>query len=204
MGIRDPRVDEYIAKSADFARPVLTELREVVHGACPEVVEDMKWGFPHFTYKGMLCSMAAFKHHAAFGFWKGALVIDDSERREAAMGHLGRLTAVGDLPSRRVLAGYVKKAAALNEKGVRVARPPKRARPAALRMPSDLAAALAKNAKAKRAFADFRPSHKREYVEWIIGAKTDETRARRLKTAIEWIAEGKSQNWKYERKGGAR
>ena len=204
MGTRDPRVDEYIAKSADFARPILTELRAVVHAACPDVAEDMKWRFPHFTYKGMLCSMAAFKQHAAFGFWKGALVLDDKEKREAAMGHLGRLTAMHDLPPRRVLVGYVKKAAALNEAGVRVARAPKRAAPAALRVPADLAAALAKNAKAKQAFADFRPSHKREYVEWITGAKTGETRARRLKTAIDWISEGKSQNWKYEKKSASR
>lgn len=203
MGTRDPRVDEYIAKSAGFAKPILTELREVVHTACPDVVEDMKWRFPHFTYKGMLCSMAAFKHHAAFGFWKGALVIDDKEKREAAMGHLGRLTTTDDLPPRRVLVGYVKKAAALNDAGVSEPRAPKRAAPA-LRVPADFGAALAKNAKAKRAFADFRPSHKREYVEWITGAKTGETRERRLKTAIEWISEGKSQNWKYEKKSAAR
>src|SRR5436309_10892204 len=95
MGKRNPRVDAYIAKSADFARPILTELRDRVHAACPEVEEEMKWSFPHFMYKGMLCSMAAFKQHAAFGFWKGALVVGNAGKREA-MGHLGRITAVSD------------------------------------------------------------------------------------------------------------
>lgn len=204
MGKRDPRVDEYIAKSADFAKGILVELRETVHAACPEVAEDMKWRFPHFMYKGMLCSMAAFTQHAAFGFWKGALVIDDKEKRKEAMGHLGRLTSLDDLPPKRVLAGYVKKAAALNEQGVSAPRAPRSAGRKTIRVPADLATALAKNARAKKAFAEFRPSHRREYVEWITGAKTDETRARRLKTAIDWIAEGKSQNWKYEKKSAAR
>jgi uncharacterized protein YdeI (YjbR/CyaY-like superfamily) len=202
MGRRDPRVDAYIAEAAAFARPILTELRETIHAACPDVEEDMKWRFPHFLYKGMLCSMAAFKQHAAFGFWKGALVIDDPKKREAAMGHLGRITSLADLPAKRTLAGYVKKAAALNDRGVTEPRVPKRAPAKPLRVPADLRAALKQDGKAQKAFDNFRPSHRREYVEWITGAKSDDTRARRLKTAIAWIGEGKSQNWRYEKKRG--
>jgi uncharacterized protein YdeI (YjbR/CyaY-like superfamily) len=197
MGKKDPRVDAYIAKAADFAKPILNQLRDAVHASCPDVEEDMKWRFPHFLYRGMLCSMASFKEHAAFNFWKGALIFDDDAKSGEAMGHLGRLTKPSDLPAKKVLADYIKKAVALNDEGVKVARAPKRAASSVVRIPEDLAAALKKNKKAQAAFEAFSPSHRREYVEWITDAKGAETRARRLQTALEWIAEGKSRNWKY-------
>ena len=130
MGTRDPRVDAYIRNAAPFAQPILTTIRETVHASCPDVEEAMKWRFPHFLYKGMLCGMASFTHHAALGFWKGALVTG-GPRGVDAMGHFGRLTKVSDLPSKKVLAGYIKKAAALNERGVKVPRDPKKTAPKA-------------------------------------------------------------------------
>jgi uncharacterized protein YdeI (YjbR/CyaY-like superfamily) len=197
MGKRDPRVDAYIEKSAGFARPILTHLRATVHGACPDVEEAMKWSFPHFLYKGMLCSMAAFKQHCAFGFWKGSLVLDGAGDGDA-MGQFGRITKASDLPPKKVLVGYIKRAATLNDQGVKVVKKTKR--PAsALRIPADLAAALKKNKQAQGAFTGFSPSHKREYAEWIGEAKSDATRARRLRTAVEWIANGKTRHWKYLR-----
>ena len=63
--------------------------------------------------------------------------------------------------------------------------------------PPDLAAALKKNAQARATFDGFSPSHKKEYIEWIVEAKRDETRQRRLSQAIEMLAEGKTRNWKY-------
>lgn len=196
MGTRDRRVDAYIAKSADFAKPILEYIREVVHEACPDVEETIKWGFPNYQYKGMLCSMAAFKEHCTFGFWKGSLVVDAADRRsDDAMGQLGRITKLSDLPPRKKLVAYVKKARELNDAGVKVVRKTK-PKPA-LEPPADLLAALKKNKKAHASFEGFPPSHKREYVEWIIDAKTDETRQRRLAQAVEWIAEGKPRNWKY-------
>jgi uncharacterized protein YdeI (YjbR/CyaY-like superfamily) len=150
----------------------------------------------------MLCSMAAFKQHAAFGFWKGPLILGRGKDIDA-MGQFGRLTAVSDLPARNVLIGYVKQAAALNDQGVKVARPPRRAAPKTLRVPAELASALKKNKKAQAAFEDFPPSHKRDYIEWITEAKAAATRARRLQQAIEWIADGKSRNWKYQTKNRA-
>jgi uncharacterized protein YdeI (YjbR/CyaY-like superfamily) len=196
MGSRDPRIDAYIEKSAPFARPILVHLREVVHATVPEVEETMKWSFPHFVYEGMLCGMASFKQHCAFGFWKGALIVD--ERSRDAMGQFGRITSLRELPPKKVLAGYVKEAMRLNEEGIKA---PSRAKPKAPRkelpVPDDLAAALRKNARAKAAFDAFPPSHRREYVEWISEAKGEATRARRLATAVEWMAEGKARNWKY-------
>ena len=197
MGKKDPRVDAYIDKAAGFAKPILKRLRTAVHSACPDVEEDMKWSFPHFMYKGMLCSMASFKEHAAFGFWKGSLVVGDTSKNADAMGHLGRLTSLGDLPSKTVLAGYIRKAAALNDNGVRVERKAKRAAPKTVRVPPDLAAALNRSAKAHETFRGFSPSHKREYIEWITEAKTEATRERRVKQAIVWLSEGKARNWKY-------
>ena len=195
MGTRDPRIDAYIAKSAEFAQPILTHLREIVHSACPECQETLKWGSPHFMYKGMLCGMAAFKAHCAFGFWKGSLVVPGSRE---AMGQFGRIAKVGDLPKDKVLLGYVKKAVKLNDEGIKVKRVPKQPK-AEIAMPADLAAALKKNAKARSTFDGFSPSHKREYLAWITGAKAEATRERRLGTAIEYMSAGKSLNWKYQR-----
>ena len=198
MATKDPRVDAYIAKSADFAQPILTRIRNVVHAACPEVQEAIKWSFPHFTYKGMLCSMASFKRHCALGFWKASLVLGDTAKDADAMGHFGRLTKVSELPSKKALTGYVKKAMALNDRGVKEKEPIRRT-PKTLPTPAELSAALKTNTKAQAAFDAFSPSHKHEYIEWITEAKSAETRARRLHMAVEWMAEGKPRNWKYMR-----
>jgi uncharacterized protein YdeI (YjbR/CyaY-like superfamily) len=195
MGKRDPRVDAYITKAADFARPILVHIRSVVHGACPDVQEEMKWNVPHFMYKGMLCGMASFKQHATFGFWKHDLVTG-SPRIEGSMG-FGRLTKVSDLPPKAVLAGYVKKAMGLKDAGITVAPAMRRAPKPPAKAPADLVAALKKNKKARATYDAFSPSAKREYVEWITGAKGAETRARRIETAVDWMAEGKQRNWKY-------
>jgi hypothetical protein len=201
MGKRDPRVDAYIAESGDFAQPILRALREIVHDGCPEVVEEIKWSFPHFSYKGMFCSMAAFKQHCAFGFWKASHILDGNDNKSAeAMGHLGRITSVRDLPSRTKLLAYVRKAKQLNDDGVTVERKPRpRAEKRELKVPSYFLAAVKKNKKAQATFAGFSYSKQKEYVEWVTEAKTDETRARRLQTSVAWMAEGKARNWKYER-----
>jgi len=199
MGTRDKRVDAYVAKSAEFARPILTHLREVVHETCPDVEETMKWSFPHFMYEGMLCSMASFKEHCAFGFWKGSLIVEqDGAAAEEAMGQFGRITKRSDLPPKKVLAGYVRKAMALNESGVKPKPKQKPKHPKKqLPIPDYLTAALRGNKKASATFDAFSPSHRREYVEWITEAKGEDTRRRRLEQAIEWMAEGKPRNWKY-------
>jgi uncharacterized protein YdeI (YjbR/CyaY-like superfamily) len=197
---RDGRVDAYIARSAEFARPILTRLREVVHEACPVVEETMKWSFPHFQYKGILCSMAGFKEHCAFGFWKGPLIVEKGDSEvEKAMGQFGRLTRLSDLPSKKVLVGYIKEAMKLNEDGVKspTRTKPKEKSPRELIIPADLANALQTNSAASATFEKFSPSNRREYVDWITEAETQATRTRRLEQAIEWMAEGKPRNWKY-------
>lgn len=199
MGTRDPRVDAYIAKAADFAKPILAHIRETVHAACPDVVETTKWSMPFFDYHGPLVNMAAFKEHAALRFWKGALVLGQSAGDDdPAMGHFGRLTSVKDLPPKKELVALIRKAARLNEEGVKVEK--KKAPRAELPVPPELSAALAKNKKARANYEAFPSSHKREYNEWIGEAKREETKAARVKQAVEWIAEGKARNWKYERR----
>lgn len=197
MATTDKRVDAYIAKSADFAKPILTRIREIVHEACPDVEETIKWGMPAFDYKGMMCGMAAFKAHCTLGFWKGSLIFSD-KRDMDGMGQFGRLTSVSDLPSKKELTGYIRKAMKLNEEGIKVDRQKKPRKPD-IPVPADLRAALKKNKKANDAFESFTPSHRREYLEWITEAKTEATRERRLNSALEWMAEGKSRNWKYQR-----
>jgi uncharacterized protein YdeI (YjbR/CyaY-like superfamily) len=198
MGTRDDRVDAYISRSPEFARPILTHLRDVVHAACPEVEETMKWSRPHFVYKGMLCGMSAFKEHCSFGFWKSSLVLDKGrDEVKDGMGQFGRITQVSDLPSKKILSGYVKEAMKLNDAGVKSPTRSKPRTPREVIVPDDLAVALQKNKKALAAFEKFSPSHKREYIEWITEAKTEATRTKRLDTAIEWMADGKPRNWKY-------
>jgi hypothetical protein len=201
MSRKDPRIDAYIAQAAEFARPILTHLRKLVHQACPEVEETLKWSFPHFDHKGMMCSMAAFKGHCAFGFWKANLIFEvDKEKREAAMGHFGRITALSDLPTDKVLLDYLEKAVELNDAGVKRPQDEKPKEKKKLVIPPYFTASVKKNKKAWATFENFSPSHKKEYVEWITEAKTEETSARRMETAIEWMSEGKDRNWKYKRK----
>ena len=193
----DPRVDEYIAKSAEFAQPILIHLREVIHAACPEVKETIKWSMPNFDYHGIMCNMAAFKQHCAFGFWKAELLLaDEDDKGKEAMGQFGRITSVKDLPSKKVLTAYVKKAMKLNEAGVKVAKP--KAAPRELAVPDYFIAALEANPAAYEVFNNFSTSAKREYCEWLTEAKTEATRDKRMAQAVEWIAEGKKRNWKYE------
>jgi uncharacterized protein YdeI (YjbR/CyaY-like superfamily) len=181
----DPRVDAYIERSAEFAQPILRHLRGIVHAACSDVEETIKWGMPVFTHQGMLCSMAAFKQHAAFGFWKGALVIPEGEN-DSAMGQFGRITQVSDLPPKKVLTEYVKRAMQLNLDGVKAPRSKPAVALAAAEVPDDFAAALNKQRKARATFDAFSPSNRREYIEWINEAKRAETRQRRLDQSIEW------------------
>lgn len=198
MGSKDQRVDAYIADAPDFARPILSHLRRVVHAACPTVEETIKWSFPQFIYKGMFCNMAAFKHHCSFGFWKHRFVVRSLPASEqAGMGQFGKLTSVRDLPPAKAMTQYIKTAAALNDVGIkRIVRP--KATSKRIVVPADLKAALQENTRAAAAFDAFSPSHKREYIEWLTEAKRAETRQRRLVTAITWIAEGKSRHWKYQ------
>jgi uncharacterized protein YdeI (YjbR/CyaY-like superfamily) len=198
MGTRDPRVDDYIARSADFAKPILTHLRDVVHAACPEVEETIKWSFPHFLYKGMFCSMASFKEHCTFGFWKGALVVaGGGDAADKAMGQFGRITKLADLPAKKVLTSAIKTAMKLNEDGVKApARTKPKTSPEVV-VPEDLVSALNGNLQARASFEKLSPSHKREYIQWIGEAKTQPTRTRRLETTLQWLAEGKPRNWKY-------
>jgi len=201
MAKRDPRIDSYIEKSGELARPILRHLREVVHRACPDVEEGLKWSHPHFGYRGMMCGMSAFRAHCTFGFWNDRVAGDDPAAQKV-MEQLGRISSTKDLPPKKVLADFVKKAMELNEAGVKPAwmarRKGMKPRPE-LPLPDDLAAALRlkKNAKACATFEGFSPSHRREYIEWITEAKREETRAKRVAQTVEWLSAGKPRNWKY-------
>ncbi len=200
----DPRIDAVIAKAAPFAQPILTHLRELVHTACPEVQETIKWSMPFFDYKGTMCQMASFKQHAVFGFWKGALLTDPAEKlirgtgESAAMGHFGKITSLADLPSDKIIISYIKEAMRLNDDGIMVAKPKAGSKPE-LPVPADLAKVLKGSAAAKKTWDAFAPSHRKEYIQWITEAKTDATRQKRLTTTLEWLLEGKNRMWKYQK-----
>lgn len=198
MPSHDPRIDAYVDRAEPFARPILHHVRALVHEACPDVQETIKWGMPAFVHAGqLLCGMAAFKRHASFGFWKHALVVGETGER-VGMGSFGKLASVEDLPPRRTLLALVRKAVRLNEAGVKAPSAPRRARPPP-QPPDDLLAALRQVPAAFATFEAFSPSHRREYVQWVLEARREETRRRRIADAVAWLGEGKPRNWKYLR-----
>lgn len=199
MGKKDPRIDAYIAQAGSFAQPVLKHLRKLIHQGCPDVEETIKWSRPFFEYKGPFCFFAAFTRHCHFGFWQDLGGVIDEGKSEQARGDLKKIETTADLPSDEVLLQYLRDAVALRDAPKsKTPRTSKSAKPIPA-LPSDFRAALAKNKKAVAAFEAFPPSHQREYIEWIDGAKREETRSRRIATAVEWIGEGKSQNWRYKK-----
>jgi uncharacterized protein YdeI (YjbR/CyaY-like superfamily) len=193
MGKRIPEVDAYIRKAAPFAQPILEKIRDNFHAASAEIDEAMKWSAPFFEYKGVLGQMAAFKSHVSWGFWKAELMGQGATMRGF------RVTDVEDLPSKKEMVELVRKAMRLNDEGVKVERAPSTRSAKPLQIPSDLAAAMKKDKKARSAFDSFSPSQQREYVEWLEDAKQAATRQKRLATAMEWIGEGKTRHWKYQK-----
>ena len=193
------RVDAYIEKSPEYARPILNRIRQLFHKACPDIEETIKWSAPTFEHRGMVASMAAFKNYVRLVFWKGRLLTDRDGLLEAGnntdMAAM-KIANVDDLPSAKVMTAYIKEAVAVNVSGKKTPRP-KRPPRAEVVVPDYFLAALKKNKKALAAFEGFSPSHRREYVEWITDAKREETRQKRIATAIEWLAQGKPRNWKY-------
>jgi uncharacterized protein YdeI (YjbR/CyaY-like superfamily) len=199
MPKRNLQVDSHIEKAADFAKPILVHIRERVHTACPEVDEALKWGMPAFTYRGqILCGMAAFKRHCSLWFWHSAMKSAGGAKKvDGAMGQMGRMTSLKDLPKAAEFKRLMKQARSLIDEGVKSVRA--KTKKPLVKAPADLAAALKKNAKARSAFESFSPSHRREYVEWITEAKRPETRTKRLATTLEWLTEGKPRHWKYDK-----
>lgn len=204
----DNRIDAYIEKSADFAKPILIHLRELVHRASPEITETMKWSAPFFEYKGVLCFMMAFKQHAGFGFWKADMLPDPhqilhTEGGESA-GSIGKLVRLEDIPEDDILIWYIRQAMAQKDAlgGAKVKSAPKSAKPkpieAAVATPDYLGELLNQNPIAKTYFEQFSPSQKKEYITWFEEAKSEATRDKRLKEGLEWIGEGKTRHWKYK------
>jgi uncharacterized protein YdeI (YjbR/CyaY-like superfamily) len=193
----DQRIDAYIESRAPFAQPILRHLRDIVHAACPDCEETLKWSSPSFMYKGkILAGFAAFKAHAVFGFWSGSQVLEADPGQASAMGQFGRLTSLDELPPRATLVALTKQAMKLIDDGVKPVR--NKTVKAPFIVPQDLRAAIDAVPAAKATWDGFPPSCQREYAEWVTEAKRDETRAKRLAQTIEWLAEGKRRNWRYE------
>ena len=196
----NPKVDEYIKNAAPFAQPILKHIRALMHKGCPELTETLKWGMPHFEYKGTLGSMAAFKAHAVFGFQKEDLIPGMKQyiKEKEAMGSWGRITSLEGIPPDKDIIEFVEVAVELNEKGI---KSPKRApKPVVVNMPADFMKAIEANKEALETYQNFSPSNQRDYADWINDAKTEKTRSERMETAIEWMSEGKPRMWKYMKK----
>jgi uncharacterized protein YdeI (YjbR/CyaY-like superfamily) len=199
----NPKFDAYMANSADFAQPIMAHLRKLLHKTCPEVVEEMKWGIPHFDFKDeMMCIFAAYKNHCSFTFWKESLMSDPKLKANpdlpAAKRYMGKITSLSDLPADRQLVAFIKEAMVLNETGVKLT-PRKSETPKEIAIPDYFAQELSANAKAKEIWASKSNSFRKDYLVWIIDAKTDATRQKRMEESLAWIAEGKGRFWKYEK-----
>jgi uncharacterized protein YdeI (YjbR/CyaY-like superfamily) len=201
MSTPDPRIDTYINKAAPFAQPIMRHIRRLVHKACPEVEETMKWGFPHFDYKGVMISTAAFKAHCSLTIWKASLIrgLDEKDEGDSAMGQFGRITSISDLPDDETLLGYFREARRLNDENIKVPQKPKDTTGKELIVPECLFEALKENPLAAETWDKFAYNHRKEYVNWITEAKTEATRDKRLATTIEWLADGKTQMWRYSK-----
>ena len=202
MAKKDARIDAYIKNSADFAKPILNHFRALVHKTCPDVVETMKWSFPHFDYKGIMCSMASFKEHCSVGFWKATLMKDAEKltamaNTQIAMGHLGRISSLKDLPKDSLLISYIKESMKLNDNGIKLPAKAKSPKDKTIAVPDHFTKALKTSKQAWLHFEKFSYSQKKEYVDWVTEAKTEVTRDKRMATALEWLSEGKIRNWKY-------
>jgi uncharacterized protein YdeI (YjbR/CyaY-like superfamily) len=205
--VTNPQIDDYIAAAAPFARPILERIRAAFHRVSPEVTEALKWQQPFFLYRGgILAVMGAFKSHVRFHFWHGSAQTDPHGLFPAEDGNRSgalKLSALEGLPSDRVLDGYIQRAIQHHDDGAKPQPVAAKAPKPELKAPPDLLAALQTQPAAKSAFAALPPSHRREYLEWILGAKREATREKRIATAVEWLSEGKALHWKYESKGAS-
>lgn len=200
----DPRIDSYIEKSAEFAKPILLHIRNFVHEVCPDLTETIKWGMPHFDFNGPFCFMASFKEHCAFGLAKGK-ALNDTEgilelANKSAMGSLGRIRSLDDLPDHDILKNYLLLAMEINLKPKEKSEKKVKKQIEPLPIPDYFLSEMEKYPDVKSNFENFRNSHKNEYILWLEDAKTEVTRQRRLIQTLEWIAEGKNMNWRYEKK----
>lgn len=199
----NPKFDEYIANSADFARPIMEYLREIIHETCPAVEEVIKWGIPHFDYQGdMMCILAGYKHHCSFSLYKAELManpkLKENLKPEQKMGNMDKLKSLADLPAKETLVAYIQEAMALNENGIKKKKP-KAETPRAVKVPDYFQECLDAHPLAKEVFESKSPSFRKDYVVWIVDAKTEATRQKRIEQSLEWIAEGKGRFWQYKK-----
>jgi uncharacterized protein YdeI (YjbR/CyaY-like superfamily) len=195
------RVHDYIQQAAPFAQPILNHIREVVHMASPLITENIKWKIPFFEYEGSICQVAAFKQHCAFGFWKASLLDDPKgllKIGDATAGSFGRIITITDLPSDEAIIHFVLHAMKINESGIKSSVTKTPVEKTELIMPVYFEAILNEHPEARQTYHKFSYSQKKEYLQWIIEAKTEATRQKRMDTAIEWLTEGKSRHWKYK------
>ncbi|KAF2080744.1 YdeI/OmpD-associated family protein [Flavobacterium sharifuzzamanii] len=193
-------VTAYIAKMADFAKPILNHLREVIFSACPEAEENIKWGTPHYSYKGdHLVMMGGFKQHCSFSLYKAELMkdaeIQASVKAGKKFGYMDKIKDLSELPSKEKLTAYIKEAMVFNENGTAKPKPVKEKSTAEVVAPKEFVDALKKDTKATEIFESKSPSFRKNYIIWIADAKTDETRNKRISQSLEWIAEGKDRFW---------
>lgn len=198
MSNHNKKVDEYIFKMADFAKPILTHLRQIIFETCPDVEEDIKWGIPHYGYKGdHLVMMAGFKQHCSFSLYKAELMkdkmIQESVKAGKKFGYMDKVKDLSELPNKKVLTAYIKEAMELNSSGI--SKPKVVKEKVEVVAPKEFIEALEQDKIAFSVYESKSPSFRKNYIIWIADVKTDETRQKRITQSLEWIREGKDRFW---------
>lgn len=192
-------VNKYISNAPISQQKILSKLREIIHKASLDIEEKIRWSHPHFDYMGKgMCFIQALKERVTFGFWFGDKIYNSpklSKEAKAIYETMGNLTDVSQIPSTKLIIEEIHLAMKLIESGNRDVKE-KKVKPQ-LVIPDYLSLRFKKDKTANSSFSKMSPSHQREYVDWIIDAKTDETRENRISTMMSQVKEGKSKNWKY-------
>lgn len=185
-------IENYIANSPEFARPIFIHLVQLILKACPEATTSIKWGFPHYSYKGkILCSFAAFSKYCAFSIPTAKMMQDQSLQKmaeaEIAMGHFGKITTIDDLPSDNKIIGYLKAAMSIIESKPTKQQKINKEKIVALLIPEALMKALHAEIEILKKFEKMPPSHQREYINYINDAKKIATKIKRVEKVIELL-----------------
>lgn len=191
------KISQYIESADVKKKEILQRLRDFLNRDDFGLTEDWKWHAPNFNSNGMVCWLAFFKSHVGLNFFKGSLIEDLHGLYDNASMDKGnriiKYKTINEI-NENLLEYYIYEAIKHNKEGAKIT-----SKKVEIEVPKDLAKALEKDIMAKDFFTNLAPGYKRDYIDWIISAKQEKTRLKRLETTLEWLGQGKKKNWRYKK-----